>query len=63
MTTPRVVELPRRLEPTSADTFLGAERAEEPPLAEVIVLRPRAARRPRRGEPVLTLVGPGDSAA
>lgn len=62
MTTPQVTELPRRLEPTGADTFLGARdetRSVAPPsqadargphpLALVLPLRPRdplAARRP-----------------
>jgi hypothetical protein len=45
MTTPRVTELPRRLEPSSPDTFL---RGCDGPLAEVIQLRPRDPRAPRR---------------
>jgi hypothetical protein len=56
MTSPRVVELPRRLEPVSRDTFLsgdvGAPRSAAR-LAPVVPLRPRDARRPQRlaGEP------------
>ena len=66
MTTPRVTELPRRLEPTSIDTFLG-----DGPLARVVPLNSRdrtAARRSPRphgrrpmrpsGDP-----GPGGDAA
>jgi len=55
MTTPRVIELPRRLEPTSADTFLAGCDGDQRPLATVVPLRARdvsAARRPphsRRG--------------
>ncbi len=66
MTTPRVIELPRRLESTSRDTFLGAQPDEDGPLATVVVLRRRDRRRgrpPGRGRPALHLVGPGDSAA
>ena len=41
MTTPRVIELPRRLEPTSPDTFLSeGERAPRPP-GIVVPLRGR----------------------
>ena len=44
MTTPRVTELPRRLEPVGPDTFLGAVVLEFPqPVARagnVIALRP-----------------------
>jgi hypothetical protein len=68
MTTPRVTELPRRLEPSSRDTFLGP--ADEAPLAVVLQMRPRDARRPpnrrRRASRPLALVpfiGPGNSAA
>jgi hypothetical protein len=79
MTTPRVVELPRRLEPISRDTFLGAGGVElqdaseaDAPLAAVVTLRPRDARafrrpaRARRGARPLRAVadlGPGDQAA
>jgi hypothetical protein len=75
MTTPRVVELPRRLEPISRDTFLGAGEAEAP-LAVVVALRPRGALGSRRaararGARQLRAVplravadpGPGDHAA
>lgn len=72
MITPRVVELPRRLEPISRDTFLGAGEVDVP-LAVVVALRPRDARgmrrpaRVRRGtRPPLRAVtdlGPGDHAA
>jgi len=51
MTTPRVTELPRRLESTGADTFLSGCDAEARPLAAVVPLRPRdplALRRPGR---------------
>jgi hypothetical protein len=70
MTTPRVTELPRRLEPSSPDTFLrGCE--ETAPLADVVQLRPRdplAARRMARARrvarPLRPLAWPGpDSAA
>jgi len=52
MTTPRVVELPRRLEPTSTDTFLAGCDSEV--LAAVVPLRSRdtsarRAARSRRG--------------
>jgi hypothetical protein len=56
MTSPRVVELPRRLEPVSRDTFLGGHadvpRADAR-IAPVVPLRRRDARAPRRpvGEP------------
>jgi hypothetical protein len=66
MTTPRVIELPRRLEATSADTFLAVLTPDTRPLAPVVSLhsrsgRPRADRVTR---PVLSLVdGPGDDAA
>jgi hypothetical protein len=79
VTTPRVIELPRRLEPISRDTFLGAGGIELPvagevdvPLAVVVALRPHAARglrhpaRIRRGGRRLRAVadlGPGDQAA
>jgi len=65
MTTPRVIELPRRLEPTSLDTFLGG--CDDRPPAVVVALRPRdgAGRRRSRaralrptGDP-----GPGGQAA
>jgi hypothetical protein len=72
MTTPRVVELPRRLEPISRDTFLATGEIDVP-LAVVVTLRPRDARgmrRPtmvRRGaRPPLRAVpdlSPGDPAA
>jgi hypothetical protein len=72
MTTPRVIELPRRLEPTSADTFLSGCEADLRPLAVVLPLRgrdtvpgrrpphPRRGPRPTRptGDP-----GPGGDAA
>ena len=41
MTTPRVIELPRRLEPTSADTFLSGCEVDLRPLAVVLPLRGR----------------------
>ena len=46
MTSPRVIELPRRLEPVSPDTFLGVVLAFPPPVrgAGVVTQRPRAAR-------------------
>jgi hypothetical protein len=47
MTTPRVTELPRRLEPSSPDTFLRG-CGEEAPLAVVVQLRPRDPLAPRR---------------
>jgi hypothetical protein len=55
MTTPRVTELPRRLEPSSPDTFLGTRAApaapaacDTRPLATVVQLRPRDPLAPRR---------------
>lgn len=63
MTSPRVIELPRRLEPVVRDTFLGADdrsasRTDDRPaprtdgrVATVVALRPRGARRPA-GRPV-----------
>jgi hypothetical protein len=51
MTSPRVVELPRRLEPVGRDTFLGAAEAHAPRavshVGNVVALRPRG-RRPSR---------------
>jgi hypothetical protein len=52
MTTPTVVEMPRRLEPTSRDTFLGS--GESVPLTPGVVVplhsrtAPGTPRRPRR---------------
>lgn len=47
MTSPRVIELPRRLEPVSRDTFLAAADAGAPrPVAQlgnVVALHPRNA--------------------
>jgi hypothetical protein len=47
MTTPSVTELPRRLEPTSIDTFLGGDPR---PLARVVPLHSRE-RDPARRSP------------
>jgi hypothetical protein len=48
MTSPRVIELPRRLEPVARDTFLGAVEVDAPRavshVGNVVALRPRAAR-------------------
>lgn len=47
MTSPRVIELPRRLEPVSPDTFLGGVVLAFPPpirSADVVTLRPGDAR-------------------
>ena len=48
MTSPRVIELPRRLEPVARDTFLGAAEAGAPRavsyLGNVVALRPRDGR-------------------
>jgi hypothetical protein len=77
MTTPRVTELPRRLEPSSPDTFLGARAdAVSPvacdmrPLAAVVQLRPRdplaPRRRPvarRRARTLRAVPGPGPDTA
>jgi hypothetical protein len=45
MTSPRVVELPRRLEPVAPDTFLSPVDADAPRLVSylgnVVALRPR----------------------
>jgi hypothetical protein len=58
MTSPRVVELPRRLEPVGRDTFLRASAAGPPRpvshLGNVVELRPRDAlglRRPPAPQP------------
>ena len=67
MTTPHVVEMPRRLESTSPDTFLG----DASPLGIVVPLHAREGRagprrpRPRRGGPSPNpgLSGPGGDAA
>jgi hypothetical protein len=53
MTSPRVIELPRRLEPVARDTFLGAVETGAPPravsyLGNVVALRPRDGRGLRR---------------
>ncbi len=51
MTSPRVTELPRRLEPVSPDTFLGGDVLEfTPPTcrANVVALRPGDAGVPQR---------------
>jgi hypothetical protein len=65
MTTPRVTELPRRLEPSSRDTFLGSDD-ETAPLAVVLQLRPRSTHRSLRAARSLAAApvqGPGNSAA
>jgi hypothetical protein len=55
MNSPRVIELPRRLEAVTRDTFLGgSETAPRPRGAEVIPFRTRGRRvrpQPRRGGP------------
>jgi hypothetical protein len=43
MTSPRVIELPRRLEPVVRDTFLGSTGAGVSHIANVVPLRPRQA--------------------
>jgi hypothetical protein len=51
MTSPRVIELPRRLEPVSPDTFLGGVVLEFPPptrRSNVVALRPGDAGVPRQ---------------
>lgn len=52
MTSPRVVELPRRLEPSGRDTFLaGSDAAAARPVSyvgNVVALRPRDAHGLRR---------------
>jgi hypothetical protein len=49
MISPRVTELPRRLEPVGRDTFLGATEADAPRadrgMGTVVALHPRADRR------------------
>ena len=65
MTTPRVTELPRRLEPVGGDTFLAGCEAAPRPLAVVLAFRAPAGRTralPRRTAPALRLVVPGDAA-
>jgi len=64
MTTPRVIELPRRMERSGADTFLGAE--PERATAVVLPFRPRSGRRrPRtsRAVPAPPFVPFGDDVA
>jgi len=55
MTSPRVTELPRRLEPVARDTFLGAVEVDAPRpvshVGNVVALRPRAARRTSASRP------------
>jgi hypothetical protein len=55
MNSPRVIELPRRLEAVTRDTFLaGSETGSRHRSAEVIAFRPRARLvrpQPRRGAP------------
>jgi hypothetical protein len=55
MNSPRVTELPRRLEAVTRDTFLGASDTRPRPRgAEVIAFRARGRRalsQPRRGAP------------
>jgi len=73
MTTPRVIELPRRMEALSADTFIGdapvAATPARPEREQAVVLpfRPRAGRRrsrPARHAPTGPVVVPyGDDAA
>ncbi|HWC28186.1 MAG TPA: hypothetical protein VG474_16470 [Solirubrobacteraceae bacterium] len=52
MTSPRVIELPRRLEPVERDTFLVAAQVDAGRAAaragKVVALRPRVAVGPRR---------------
>ena len=70
MTTPRVTEMPRKLEPTSSDPFL-AGCADDEPLAVVVQLRPRgprelrvaSTRRRDRRPPFRPSPGSGDDAA
>jgi hypothetical protein len=56
MKSPSVIELPRRLEPVTRDTFLGGTEA---PLAKVIAFRSRE----RRALPQLRPVAPAPPAA
>lgn len=57
MTSPRVIELPRRLEPVGRDTFLGGPAVDAPHrvayVGNVVALRPRDALGLRRpgGQP------------
>jgi hypothetical protein len=52
MTSPRVIELPRRLEPVARDTFLAGSETAAPRavshVGNVVALRPRDARSRRR---------------
>jgi hypothetical protein len=49
MTSPRVIELPRRLEPVACDTFLGAHAPRAVShVGNVVALRPRDAFGERR---------------
>lgn len=56
MISPHIIELPRRIEPVSRDTFLGGiEASPSGELAQVVALRPRdriASRRPTPTPPV-----------
>jgi hypothetical protein len=53
MNSPRVIEIPRRLEPVTRDTFLGgAETASRAGLAQVIALRSRQRRVPPQRRPL-----------
>jgi hypothetical protein len=53
MNSPRVIELPRRLEPVTRDTFIGAtDTGTRAGLAQVIAFVPRERRLQRRPRPV-----------
>jgi hypothetical protein len=53
MNSPRVIEIPRRLEPVTRDTFLGeTETASRAGLAHVIAFRPRQRRVPPQRRPL-----------
>jgi hypothetical protein len=65
MTTPRVTELPRRLEPVGGDTFLAGDEPAPRPLAVVLPFRAPTGRprsRSRRNDRALHVVVPGDAA-
>jgi hypothetical protein len=58
MNSPRVIELPRRLEPVTRDTFLAGTEAAPRGQAQVIAFVPRDQRAPRRKRPGATAAPP-----
>jgi hypothetical protein len=59
MNSPRVIELPRRLEPVTRDTFLaGSDAVNRAGLAQVIAFVPRDRRVQRRPRSVAPAIPP-----